>query len=339
MRDLKGDIATQNNFVIPLGDSFGFEDEKGQMRYPYLKIPVDPGQKFFKVFFEASADKMMGNEVDAGRVASTLKELSPVGISTLPPSVSGALGYITNKDFWRNEDIWTKSDTFSYPQSSEEYVPGRTPQMFIDIGKATGLSPERTKYAVEELVTSGSIWTQMLMGGYEKAFSDLPKKEREQHLAMALARAPIARRFIGVTNPYSKFAEKIDKAEETQVLERFMENRGLDVLAEGQLFYGNVESKEVMKYMASFKDLDTFKRLKERYRFHMVTKDLPNRSFWLRLQGISVDARAQVFADRLKEASPEQRRELFKEYGIVARAGGIISDEFRSEVHRRMAQD
>lgn len=338
MEDLKGDLVTQNNFVIPLGDEFSFEDEKGQTRYPYIKIPIDPSQKFFKTFFEAATDKMMGREVDVDRVVSTLKEQSPVGISTLPPSVSSVLGYAMNKDFWRNEDIWNRSEPFSYPRSQEEFIPGKTPQMFIDIGKATGLSPERTKYAVEELVTSGSIWTQLLMGGYEKAFSDLPKRNKEQHLAMTLARMPIAKRFIGVTNPYSKFADKIDKAEETAVLERFMENRGLDVLAEGQLFYDNVKASEIAKYMTSFKDVDTYDRLQERYDFYLATKDLPNRSFWLRLQGTSVDTRARVFVDRLKSSGPEQRQELFKELGIVSEAKGLISDEFMDEVFRLMGE-
>ena len=49
---LKGNIDMQNNLVISLGDDFGFEDEYGQMRYPYVKIPLDPSQKFFKTLFE-----------------------------------------------------------------------------------------------------------------------------------------------------------------------------------------------------------------------------------------------------------------------------------------------
>jgi len=81
---LKGNINTQNNLVIPIGDDFGFEDEKGQIRYPYLKIPLDPGQRFFKTLFEGSTDKWLGNEVDVNRVVDSLKEQSPVGVTELP---------------------------------------------------------------------------------------------------------------------------------------------------------------------------------------------------------------------------------------------------------------
>ena len=335
MENLEGNIDAQNNLIIPLGDEFGFEDARGQIRYPYIKIPLDPGQKFFKTFFEASAAKWLGKEVDVNRVVDSLKEQSPVGVTELPPTISGVLGYVTNKDFWLNEDIWTKTDRpFSYPQSKEEFIPGRTPQAYVDLGRATGLSPERTRYAVEELVTNGTVWSFLLGQGYEELFSNVPKEQREQHLAMVLARTPIAKRFIGVTNPFSKFAGKIEKAEEKVVMERFIENRGLDTLAEGFLFKKNVNRKEVFDYMKGFKDKKTFDRLKERFRFQEVVKDLPERSFWLRLQGIPLESRAQVFVDRLEKASPEQKKQLWKEYAIVSRAKGIVTKSFRREVGR-----
>ena len=333
MENMKGNIDAENNLIIPLGDDFGFEDEKGQVRYPYIKIPLDPGQRFFKTFFEASADKWLGNEIDVDRVVESLKNQSPVGVTSLPPTVSGALGYVTNKNFWRNEDVWRKTDKpFSYPNSKEEYIPGQTPQAYIDLGQKTGLSPERSKYAVEQLLTGGTEWSYLLGKGYEEAFGDLPKSDKEKHLAEVLAKTPISKRFIGITNPYSKHAQKVDKAGEESVVERFVQNRGLDSLAEGYLYKGNVSREEVVKYMGSFKDLDTFKRLKERFAFQEVTKGLPERAFWMRLQGVSVEARAKVFVERLKSSSPEQQEQLWKEYAIVSRAGGIVSKSFREEV-------
>jgi len=339
MENLEGNIDTQNNLTIPLGDEFGFEDERGQKRYPYLKIPLDPGQKFFKKFYEESTNKWLGKEVDAEEVATSLSELLPVQWNTLPPTLSGTLGYMTNKDFWLNEDIWKKTDKpFSYPQSKEEYIPGRTPQIYRDIGEATGLSPERTRYAIEELTTSGTLWSALAGEGYEAMFGDLPKSRKEQHLAMVLARTPIAKRFIGVTNPYSKYAEKIDIAQEKAVLDNFIENRELDRLAEGYLYDKTNSRKEVFDYIRKAKDLDTADRLKERFKFQEVTKDLPERSFWLRLQSVRLEARAQVFVDRLNAATEEQRKQLWKEYGIVSKAKGIVSKSFREEVNRLRSQ-
>ena len=337
---LKGNINTQNNLVIPIGDDFGFEDEKGQIRYPYLKIPLDPGQRFFKTLFEGSTDKWLGNEVDVDQLTDTLKQFSPVSevSGVLPPTVSGALGYVTNKDFWLNEDIWRKTDKpFSFPQSKEEHIPGRTPQAYTDFGEVTGLSPERTRYAVEELTTNGTLWSYLLGQGYD-AMRGLPKDKREQHLAMVLAKTPIIKRFFGVTNPYSKFAGKIESADEASDIKRWIQRRELDRLTEGYLFEKSVTRKEIFKNINSYKDLDTRDRLRDRFEFQEKTKTLPNRSFWLRLKGLSTDARAKVFVGRLKKSNAEEKSQLWKEYGKVSRIGGIASEGFRDEVKKLMVE-
>ena len=333
MKNMEGSKDAQNNLIIPLGDKFGFEDSKGQVRYPYLKIPLDPGQKFFKTFFEASTDKWLGNDIDVNRVVDSLKETSPAGVTSLPPTVSGTIGYWANKDFWLNEDIWRKTDKpFSFPHSKEEYIPGQTPQAFIDLGKVTGLSPERTRYAVEELLTSGTVYSYLLGQGYDAMFSQMPKDQREKHLAEVLSKVPIVKRFFGITNPYSKFATGIERAEEEATIERFKENRQLDTLAEGYLFKDNVKREEVFDYISKAKDRDAADRLRERFKFQEATLNLPERSFWLRLQGVPVEARAKVFVDRLDKSSPEQQEQIWKEYAIMSRAGGVISKSFRREV-------
>jgi len=330
---LQGNINMQNNVCLPLGDDFGFEDERGQMRYPFFKIPLDPGQRFFKTFFEGCTDKWLGNEIDTNRIVDSLKDISPVSTSALPPTISGTIGYFANKDFWMNEDIWRKTDKpFSWPRSKEEYIPGQTPQAFIDIGKATGLSPERLKYTVEELFTSGSMWGALVGQGYETAFGDLPKNKKEQHLAMALSKFPVIKRFFGVTNPYSQYGQAIDEAKESSDIKRWIQNRGLDMRVEGYLYQDNVSRKEVIDYMREFKDKKVYDRLKDRFTFQEKIKGLPNRTFWLRLKGLTTEARAKVYVDRLNSASDEERKELYGELGTVIKAGGIMSPGFREEV-------
>jgi hypothetical protein len=332
---LKGNIDMQNNLCVPLGDDFAFEDERGQTRYPYLKVPLDPGQKFFKTFFEASTDKWLGRPIDVNRIADSLKELSPVGVTELPPTVSGALGYVTNKDFWLNEDIWKETDKpFSWPQSKEEYLPGKTPQAYTDFGKATGMSPERTRYAIEELVTSGTMWSWLLGQGYEAAFGDMPKSKKETHLAMALSRTPVIKRFFGVTNPYSQHAAVIDKAEEDSTVKRFVQNRELDTLAEGYLFDKTVKLDDIEKFADSFDDKEIYDRLMNRFEFAEATKDLPNRSFWMRLKGLNLDARAKVYVEEMKNASPERRKQIENEVDEVMSVGGVLTNNFWDEVDK-----
>jgi len=335
MKSLQGSIDMENNLCIPLGDDFSFIDSRGQRRYIYIKIPLDPSQKFFKTFFEAATDKWLGNEVDVDRVVDSLKQMSPVSVTDLPPTVSGVIGYVTNKDFWLNEDIWRRTERpFGWPKSKEEYIPGETPQVYIDIGKVTGLSPERTRYAVEELVTSGTVWSYLLGEGYEKAFGDLPDSDKQEHIAEVLARMPVIKRFIGITNPYSQFGAKIEKAEEKEELERWIQNRGLELRVEGYLFDGNYSRKDVVDYIKQFKDKDVRERLLDRFKFMERTKDLQNRSFWLSLKGLSPEARARVYVDRLKSASEDERKQLREELKTVILAGGVVTPDFRREVSR-----
>jgi len=331
---LQGNIDMQNNICIPLGDEFGFEDSHGQMRYPYLKMPLDPSQKFFKTFFEACTDKWLGNEIDVDRVVDSLKEFSPTGVTEMPPFLSALLGYVTNKDFWLNEDIWKKTDKpFSYPFSSEEYS-YLTPEFYKDVGAKTELSPERMRYAVEELTTKGTMWSYLLGEGYKAMFGDMPKDMSEKHLAEVLAKKPIIRRFFGITNPYSQYASSIEKAKQASELDVMVQNRGLDLRVDGYLYQKNTSKKEIGEYIRSFKDLDVVDRLFERFRYSVEIKDLKNRSFWLRLKGLDTKARAKVFYHRWESLSPLDRKDIQREMAIVDSAGGVITENFLNEVGR-----
>ena len=228
-----------------------------------------------------------------------------------------------------NDEIWRKTDKpFSYPDSKEEYIPGQTPQFYKDFGQVTGLSPERTRYAVEELVTGGTIYSFILGKAYEQMFGEAPKEVKEAHLAMVLARTPMSRRFIGVTSPYSRHAESIEKAAEESTLERWIETRELDRLARGVLHEGSIKEPEVWKYISSFKDKETQERMESRFEFQRATKDLPERSFWLRLRGLQPEARAKVYLERFNKASDAEKMRLRGEMVQVEAAGGVLTKSF-----------
>ena len=336
-RALEGSTDIENNLCIPLGDGFSFEDNKGQVRYIYFKIPLDPGQKFFKVFFDNAYDKYAGHEVDVDRVISAMKDMSPVGISNLPPTLSGGIGYLYNKDLWLGEDIWKKTDKpYGWPKSKEEFIPGKTPEFFTGIGKYTGLSPERSQFAVEELTTSGTLWSYLLGKGYNKLFVDVPKAQREQLLAMVLSRTPIARRFIGVTNPYSKYAVGIEEKVEDVSLKHWKQRRELDRLTEGYLFEKSVDRGEVFKYIRSFRDKGVQERLHDRFNFQWAVRNLSERSFWLRLQHLDPEVRASVYHEEFVNASKERRSEMVREKAIIGSAGGFFSDSFNEELAKIM---
>lgn len=329
--DLKRDINSQNNITIPLGDQFSFLDEQGQTRHIYAKIPLNQNLRFFKKFFEASTDKWLGEEVDAQGTANALSQLSPVGLSSLPPTAAAGLGYAYNIDFWRGIGKKITKETFDYPDSAAEFGTD-TPVLAKDVGSVTGASPDRLNYMARQLFAN-SMWAELVGVGYEKMFKDLPKNKKEQHIAAILARTPGFSRFIGITNPYSKFAQDNSDARNAVRLKTFIENRDLDAKVDGYLFENNVTYEELKSYMRSF-DKDTYDRMNKAFRFQEDTKTLPNRLFWLDLHRMVPDARALAFVTRMNKADKLGKIQLLDEFAQVARIDGFITDGFKREVRR-----
>lgn len=337
-KDMEGNHDSQNNLLIPIGDEAGFLDGRGQKRYPYYKIPLDPSQRFFKAFFEAAMDKHMGKSVDVGHVVSMLKELSPVGLGSMPPSLSLFIGYVGNKDFWRNEDVW-KGEPYSYqlPKwmtgenlggSEEEIIHGKTPQFYQDIGRLTGLSPERMKFVVEELVTSGTVWSELTGLAYNM-LRGMPEEQVNRNVWQILDDVPIAKRFVGITHPYSKHAEGLDKAAERDRIERHVQNSKMDMFIDKHVYEGG-SKQDMIDYAKSFKDPEIFDRLMERYVFELAIKDISEKSLWRRMKGLSPRAKAEKFNEMLNEEGADKQK-LWRELGVIEAAGGVISDSFFDE--------
>ena len=150
-----------------------------------------------------------------------------------------------------------------------------------------------------------------------------------------MAKVPVVKRFFGITNPYSKFARDIDKIEEKDTLETWIENKGMDALVDGYLYHDNTTRKEIFEYVRkTAKDLKTRDRLIKRFQWEEAIKSLPEKSFWKSIKRLSVEGKAQAFVDRLDNVAGDEERtkQLWREFDIISRAGEVISDEFILEV-------
>lgn len=326
---------SKNNFIIALPDKMGFTDREGQWHGVYMKIPLDQGLRFFKLAAEAGIDKTMGKEIDVAGVIKSLAEFSPVDdISrVLPPTAAAMLGYYTNKDFWRNEDIWKGSKPLPFGQSQAEVRPGRTPQAMQDIGQLTGASPERLNYALSQWATRGNIYTYAAGKLYNKLV-DVPDEMANQPFIMTMAQYPIAKRFIGVTHSYTKHVKGIEKIENKALFDKLIPDTKFDQLVNGHLFAKTVKREEITKFIVSQKDRNERKRYKELYRFALKTKDLPERSFWNKLRRLPIKPRAKVYKERWSAADATTRQQIISEMGIVRRAGGVLTADFKRELRK-----
>jgi len=328
------DEVRKSNFVITT--PWKFEDELGQTRYIYFTIPKDPGQKFFTYFFEYATKRMLGEEEDIDSVVSTMMELNPVtDTSILPPSAQSLVGYLTNKDFYFRSDIWKGPEV----EPEKEYIPGKTHPFFIDVGKVTGLSPERLEYALGRLFASGNYYAHLVGWGYKQLFDGLPDSNKEQHLAMILSKNPILRRFIKVTNPYNRHAELVEDASRDSSTKRWTNTMELDRLTEGYLFHDNVKVEEIrsfVKEVAKKDGADEASRLFDRFRFQKKVRNLDNRVLWLRLHRLTPEARARVFHEVWSKASESRKVEMRKEMAIIGKK--VFSEQFFREYRRLLTK-
>jgi len=357
MAALEGDRRTEGNLIIPLSNE-PFKDKDGQDRFPFLAIPIDQGQKFFKTLFEAFTDKWLGNKVNATRVVQALKDSSPADVTTLPPWAAAVIGYATNTNFWLSEDVWRATErpfAYQFPKwatgkqiggSEEEYIPGKTPTALTHAGKITGASPERLKYALGQLLTNDNFYGGILGWGYDKLMSDLPKDQREQVMAEALSKVPGIKTFFKTTSPSGSYRAEIDEGREEAAKENFYENRGLDLRANQLLYQKNIKYKEVTDYIdrdpetKKLRTKDVVDRLKDRLDFHEKTVDLPSRGFWLGLRGITdTKGRAKTYVEILSNVNDlERSRILGEEKNVLAIEArnpsnfNIFTSEFKQEV-------
>jgi hypothetical protein len=325
-----GSSDNMNNIVIPLGDDVYVTDDEGQKRYFGIKVPIDPSQKFFKTLFEGITNKSMGKRVDVDNIVESLKQLSPADFTALPPTMSALIGYVTNKDFWLNEDIWRGQDgALSWPRSKHEVRPGQTPQVFTDIGEMTGLSPERLNYAVDELTANDTVWSYLGNVMYSSVRGG-DKYQRKQAAGIALAKLPMVKRFVSVTHPYPKYKAPLGKIKEDDIVERLIQNTEMD-----QLIYkyknGEGSVSDITKYIAEQKDPWARNRLLDKYVVETRMDMLSEKSFWKSIADESAKVKARAIVYKLSNSDDEEKAAVLKDMGVVQAAKGLMSDQFMSE--------
>lgn len=333
------------NMNIPFPDSMRFTDKTGQEVGLYLSIPLDSSGAFLKNVFQGLTEKFMyesGLTTEEPNYESILGALTKTApdIMSLPPSQRAAIQYMLNIDFWTRRHI--TSEQFSYPKSAAEYKKGETSELAIDVGQATGLSPDRLE-SVKRAILGNNVWTYAIGAGYDKVFGDVPKEMKEEHLALQLAQIPGISRFIKVARGGTGFSDKQKEIIEEETFRDFVNSRNVDFYAKAYYWYGADEAqKDLMKYIYdpnNVKDRNESDKLKDRMKFIANIKELPDRNSWLRMWNRSAEEKAEDFVNRLNATDEAGRKEIWsKAYPVLVRAGGYVTPEFRSEVGKKMVK-
>jgi len=143
---------------------------------------------------------------------------------------------------------------------------------------------------------------------------------------MMLSQFPIAKRFIGVTNPYGEYRGMVDEVSESVATEGWRATRSFDVKLRAYYDYGNMEKKDLTNDIKSHKDPAVRDRLVDRWKFFKQVRGLEERSLWLRMHAKNPEERARIFYNIWSDADEEQKEVIKRE---IAQVPGIITDEFK----------
>jgi hypothetical protein len=355
MEDLKDDPRTVSSLAIPFSKDAGVKVE-GQTRYPFIRMPLDSSQSFFKVLFEGIADKMTGENVNPEKIVKSLKNSLPADISSLPPTAQAIIGYYTNTDIWRGEDIWkSMQGTIPYkgPRwatgaevggSELEKIPGRTSRIYEDLGNATGLSPERLGYMIESLLTSDNVYSQITFSAYDKVFRGLDDGQRKQLLQESMSRTSGIKRFYGLTSPAAQDVKEAKDIKQDRVAIRLEQDVKLDDLIDGYLFRKDTKSTDIARYINKQRDPLERERMEEEFKFSKETKDLPNRRWWMELKRMDMQGRVEAYVARKerakkidaaagnRDATKQLNKETLRFGEEKGQIKGVITEEFLKRI-------
>lgn len=320
------DHEKTNYFIITT--PFSYTDDQGNKKYFYFRIAKDQGQRVFTSIFENLSAKAIGDDISEEQLTQAVTEFIPLSPSNmLPPTLEASLGYASNTDFWRDEDIW-KARYSGDVEPKEEYT-NYTHPFFVKAGELTNLSPERMKYALSQVFTNGNIYTAMTGWTYKKMMGEMDETDKRV-FQDKLLKMPFIKRVAKSTNPYFKEEKRLKEAKKKDATERLKQNRSLDNISKAFLA-GNKTEEDVKNHVRSLPDKEDRKRLWKRHERHKRLEGVPNRRMWMDIAEMSPKMRARQFFLMWKEGTPEERRKMEK---TAKQVPGITSDRFYSEFRK-----
>lgn len=313
-----------NNWIVTT--PWSFTDKNGDKSYIYFKFAKDQGQRLFATAFENGMAKYMGEEINGVQVAESIKSFIPASITTLPPTISAMLGYLANKDFWLLKDVWKGHEDI---EAGQEYHVN-TPSSFVTLGKVTGLSPERTRFALAQLFTRGNIYTAMVGHGWNALFDTMPESFREQTTEELILKQPIIKRMVNFTRPFTEFREEFKEIRKETATEEFVQNREFNRLSKG-VISGKIEKKELNDFLKEQSREDRL-RLRERFFQNKVLDKIPNKRLWIEiLKTKDPKARAREFFLVFNKSNELKQRELNKSKNRII---GVRTEAFEKELRK-----
>ena len=317
-------------FIIPRPE-LSFTDNEGNKRHMYMRIAKDQGQQSIAALFESMAMMAQGRPFNRDQVVEAVKAILPVvpDGTIIPPFADALLGYVFNKDFFRNEDIW-KGEPLS--KKSLEVTRGTNPA-YVKLTElpviGEDISPERLRYAVNQVFVSGNPFSWLVGGAFKQMLKETGLQPRELTQQEITTQIPGVNRILKTTTPglrYKKEIQAMREEENTRMLEM---RRGLDDAVERDIIEDSTESRRALRAYIKEQGRENRARLEERELWTRRLFNQPNRAWWMSVSTLPPELRAAAFYARWKQESPEVQEELEEQSRIIP---GVLSPRFRREL-------
>jgi hypothetical protein len=292
----------------------GKKDEDGE--YEYYRVKKLPTISVFTTLAEQLVTKAILNsrgieyDVDGDIMEKSLKSAMPIVPTPKEflqrnPLLSSVITYNTNYDFFYEKPIFQGPKGKKVAPSSEGLYDPKVNQIYKDWGQATGMSPARSKAALEKIITSESTnpVIGLIYSGYDAAFKeDTPISEDFNNAKESLLKN-VSKKVKRKTNKNLKvYKERAEIEEQEMIIETDIYNKEQQVYRQISEKHKNNEEltkRELRNIVEENFDKKDWKKYYRKYYIMNKKKDVD-----------------RGLLDILYEDTPEvQALKLFKRFG------------------------
>jgi hypothetical protein len=308
-----------------------FKGADGQERAVYFKLPKDEAVQPITTLFEQSWDVWVdGKPFDEETMVDSLVAAipaTPVELSS--PTYDAAIGLAANFDTFRMKKIFNRTNGEIDPL--HEVIPGKTPEAYVALARGIDKvpllrelippSPVRLQYAMQQFFTRGNIWTTLAGYPIRKIFENLDDKSRNEigkTLWEDLARTPILKRFIGITNPNNKIDNEKRLATQIENDRKWQLKVTAEELWSNRASTGGIKLwKEFFKGLNESEQKSVVRRIQRNEQ--LDTLDLRmGKAFWQRFIGTAPQIKAHMLLQEWSTSSPARKAAIQRDLDILS---------------------
>jgi len=250
--------------------------------------------------------------------------LAYVPTEKLPPTLTAMLGYASNKDFWRNRDVWRGPKV----EAQEEFTRYTNPAL-VKLGGLTKMSPDRMGYALGQLIPANNFYASIVGSGLRRMLDTLPEKERQRATEEIAASLPGLNKIVRATDPMAQFKHSIEDLKMESTTKAYKQRRDFGNLLEDYYSGKSMEKLNRLKEFVQSQPQEDHDKL-ERYATEYASyRTIPDSRWWMELRHASPEARAKAFLMRYDAADAAEKKRLRDQ---AVKLPGINTDRFNDEL-------